>query len=92
MRHAAGESEFVWWNCGSAGTASGRQSFVVLRSFFLIGVSCGGGGAEAQLSGGVDFSSRFGCRPPGVFLVSFLQVAFGHSCVRCASSEWHHMI
>ena len=58
---------------------------LLFLAIFLIEVSYER--AEMELSRNVIFSLKFRYRPPNDFLVSSLEIAFNHSCVKYASYE-----
>ena len=66
-----------------------NRTLSFLAHFFLIEVSYEK--AETELSRNLNFSMKFRYRLPNDFLVSFLQIAFNHSCVIYASYEFHQM-
>ena len=76
-------------NKKNASITLNKQNFVIPGSFFLIEVSYER--AETELSRNLNFSSKFRYRPPNDFLVSFLQIAFNHSCAKYASYELHQI-
>ena len=65
------------WNTS---TTLNKLNFVIPISYFLTEVSYES--AETQLYRNVIFSLEFRYRPPNYFLVSSLQIAFNHSCVK----------
>ena len=89
QRQAASKNEPVWSNYGNASITLNKQNFVIPGSFFLIEVSYDR--AEIELSRNAIFPLKFRYRPPYDFLVSSLQIAFNHSCVKYASYELNNM-